>query len=173
MDPRPTRYGTHWHLPARKPTIVRALQLLELRSKPRNRQQLEQRMQGWRHGTEGPWGAACGNTDEWIAVQRARDAYMWLAAQLEHATNARGGGVMAGSCSAATAPSPTRKGRPLTEPTPLHLRDNPGAGRPTGSRPRRPQPPMDNPTTAMEAGRCFAHRTRLLPRLATAPQGAA
>jgi len=81
--PQPTRYGTAWHLPARKPTIARALRLLELPAKPRHRQQLRERMHRWRHGSEGPWGAACGWPDEWVAVQQARDAYIWLAAQLE------------------------------------------------------------------------------------------
>ena len=83
--PQPTRYGTCWHLPARKPTIARALQLLELPGKPRNRQQLRERMRGWRHGPEGPWGAACGTVDEWVAVQRCSDAYVWLRAQLPEA----------------------------------------------------------------------------------------
>lgn len=84
--PQPTRYGTCWHLPGRKPTIKRALQLLELRSKPSSRQQLRMLMTGWRSGPEGPWGAACGTVDEWIAVQQCSDAYLWLAAQLPEVT---------------------------------------------------------------------------------------
>lgn len=80
--PQPTHYGTAWYMPSKKATIVRALQLLELRTKPRDRQQLRQWMQGWRSGPEGPWGAACGTVDEWITVQEAHDAYLWLAAQL-------------------------------------------------------------------------------------------
>lgn len=80
--PLPTRFGTCWHLPGKKPTIAKALRLLELRTKPRNRQQLRERMRGWRSGPEGPWGAACGTVDEWVAVQEAHDAYTWLAAQL-------------------------------------------------------------------------------------------
>lgn len=81
--PEPTRYGSSWHLPDRKPTITRALRLLELPAKPRNRHQLRERLQGWRHGPEGAWGAACGCVDEWVAVQHCRDAYIWLAAQLK------------------------------------------------------------------------------------------
>ena len=83
--PQPPRYGTLWHLPDRRPTIARALRLLELPSKPRSRKALRDRMQGWRHGPEGPWGASCGTVSEWIAVQQARDAYAWLAAQLGEA----------------------------------------------------------------------------------------
>ena len=83
MDaPQPTKYGSFWHLPDRKPTITRAMRLLELTTKPRNRQQLRDRLAGWRHGSDGPWGSACGTVDEWVAVQRCRDAYVWLAAQL-------------------------------------------------------------------------------------------
>lgn len=80
--PQPTKNGTLWHLPARKPTIAQALRLLELKTKPQNRQELRERMTGWRHGPEGPWGCACGSVDEWIAVQQCRDAYIWLRAQL-------------------------------------------------------------------------------------------
>jgi len=80
--PQPSRYGTCWNLPNRTPTIARAMQLLELRSKPRSRQELQQQLRRWCHGSEGPWGAACGTVDEWIAVQNARDAYAWLWAQL-------------------------------------------------------------------------------------------
>lgn len=83
----PTRYRTAWHLPNRKPTITRALQLLDLPGKPRNPQQLRERMKGWRFGPEGPWGASCGTVDEWVAVQQARDAYLWLAAQLAGGAN--------------------------------------------------------------------------------------
>ena len=71
-----------WHLPDRKPTITRAMRLLELATKPRNRQQLRELMTGWRHGSEGSWGSACATVDEWVAVQQCRDAYLWLAAQL-------------------------------------------------------------------------------------------
>ena len=78
----PTKHHTAWHLPDRKPTITRAMRLLELATKPRNRQQLRERMAGWRHGSDGPWGSACGTVDEWVAVQQCRDAYLWLAAQL-------------------------------------------------------------------------------------------
>lgn len=81
--PLPTRYGTCWHLPNRKPTITRALRLLELRTKPCSVQALRKQMQGWRHGSEGPWSACCGSIDEWVACQQARDAYLWLTAQLE------------------------------------------------------------------------------------------
>jgi hypothetical protein len=86
--PQPTRYGTCWHLPDRKPTIARALRLLELPSKPRSRQALRDRMKGWHHGPEGPWCASCGTVGEWIAVQQARDAYAWLSAQLGAAPEA-------------------------------------------------------------------------------------
>lgn len=81
----PTLHGTAWHLPSRKPTIARALQLLELSRRPSNRRQLRERMQGWRSGPEGPWGASCGSPEEWVQVQRCRDAYLWLAAQLPEA----------------------------------------------------------------------------------------
>ena len=84
----PTRHRSAWHLPHRKPTIARALQLLYLSSKPRTQQQLRARLQGWRFGPEGPWGAACGTVDEWVAVQHSRDAYLWLAAQLRVAADA-------------------------------------------------------------------------------------
>lgn len=84
-SPTPTRYGTAWHLPARKPTITRALQLLELSSRPSSRLQLRERLQGWRNGPEGPWGASCGSPEEWVQVQSCRDAYLWLAAQLPEA----------------------------------------------------------------------------------------
>jgi hypothetical protein len=80
--PHPTKYGTHWHHPARKPTIAQALRLLELRTLPRDREALRVRMKGWRHGPEGPWGASCGTVDEWVKVQECRDAYLWLRAQL-------------------------------------------------------------------------------------------
>ncbi len=58
------------------------MQILELRSQPSSRLKLRQAMHRWRHGSEGPWGAACGTVDEWVAVQQARDAYLWLCAQL-------------------------------------------------------------------------------------------
>ena len=57
------------------------------------------------------------------------------------------------------APSKTR--RPLSR-----LTYNPEAGRPTGSRPRRPTTPMDNPY-ALRAGGCFTHRTHALAHQAT------
>lgn len=83
MAAQPTRHDTIWHLPARKPTITRALQLLELPAAPRTREELRNRMNGWRSGTEGPWGASCGTVDEWVEAQRCRDAYVWLSAQLQ------------------------------------------------------------------------------------------
>jgi hypothetical protein len=81
--PTPTRYGTCWYLPGKTPTIKRALQLLELKRRPASRQQLQHLMIGWRAGSEGLWGCACGSSDEWIAVQQCRDAYIWLAAELK------------------------------------------------------------------------------------------
>ena len=83
--PQPTRYSTCWHLPDRKPTIAKALRLLGLNSKPRDRQALRDRLNGWRSGPEGPWGASCGTVDEWVEVQKCRDAYAWLSAQLQTA----------------------------------------------------------------------------------------
>lgn len=80
--PQPTRYGTHWHLPARKPTIAQALRLLELPTKPRSRRHLRERMEGWRHGSEGPWGCSIATTEEAKAWHECHDAYIWLRAQL-------------------------------------------------------------------------------------------
>ena len=80
--PQPTRYGTYCHLPERKPTINRAMKLLELTTKPRDRQQLRDRMTGWRHGSDGPWGAGCSSSEEAAAIYQCHDAYIWLRAQL-------------------------------------------------------------------------------------------
>jgi hypothetical protein len=79
---QPTQHQSCWQLPDRKPTITRAMRLLELTTKPRNQQQLRDRMAGWRRTSDGAWGAACGTVDEWVAVQRCRAAYVWLRAQL-------------------------------------------------------------------------------------------
>ena len=77
-----SHYGTGWYLPDRKPTIAKAMRLLELKRKPVNRQELRQQMSGWRSSNDAPWGIDCGSVDEWISVKCCRDAYLWLAAQL-------------------------------------------------------------------------------------------
>lgn len=80
--PQPSLYGTIWYLPDKKRTIKKAMQLLELRRKPKDKHELRQLMTCWRSGPEGPWGCSCGTVDEWIAVMKAKDAYLWLLAQV-------------------------------------------------------------------------------------------
>ena len=63
-----------------------------------------------------------------------------------------------GFCAAQTAPCST-KGRPPKGTAPLHLRNNPEACRPAGSRNQgRENPPMAT-TERLEAGCCFAQLT--------------
>jgi hypothetical protein len=62
------------------------------------------------------------------------------------------------------APFKTRKAASKTRRPSSRLTNNPAAGRPTGSRPRRPQTPMDNPS---QAGGCFEHRTHVSAHPAT------